>query len=100
MAPPPMHRTICHGTPLPSSEPHPCCLPAQEAAAWMRCLVQAATMLDRQTLLAQVVPLALERGQVNESASGRMTACAMLTCVAPHLVRPDPQTAVGVCHLS
>lgn len=58
----------------------------QESEAWLLLLLELVPVVGPDVLLAQVLPLALAHGQVNETVASRVVCCRLLGAMTPHLV--------------
>jgi hypothetical protein len=63
-----------------------CAALLQESEAWLLLLLELVPVVGSDVLLAQVLPLALAHGQVNETVASRVVCCRLLGAMTPHLV--------------
>lgn len=61
----------------------------QVCEAWVSVLCELLPSLGRDAVLREVVPLALSKGQVDESVASRVLCCRLLGAATPWLVRGE-----------
>jgi len=59
----------------------------QVCEAWLSVLLELLPILGREAVLRDVLPLALSKGQVDESVASRVLCCRLLGAITPWLVR-------------
>jgi serine/threonine-protein phosphatase 4 regulatory subunit 4 len=92
--------TVARDTSMPAPDLAECLLPPALAAlrdnrgdgrdvaeAWLGALRALLPALGREAVLREVLPLALSKGQVDESVASRVVCCRLLGAITPWLVR-------------
>jgi hypothetical protein len=72
---------------------------SQELEPWLAALKEVLCALDGEALHKEVLPAALERGQVNEGVRSRVLCCKLLALLIPYLVGAAAAGCRGLWYL-
>lgn len=61
----------------------------EETDAWLKALYELVPLLDKQVLRAEVLSLAMSKGDSDGDVTARVTCCKILGAVSPHLNREE-----------